>query len=201
MKHVIFDIGGVVLDWRPGKLLERFYPDEAERARMQPLIFLHADWLELDRGALSEAGILERIARRAGRPVPELDLLFEVIRDSLVPKPDTIALLELLRARGVPLYCLSNMPAGIYHQLRAMHGFWQHFDGVVISGLVGMVKPEAAIYEHLLASHGLRAADTVFIDDLPVNCEAARAVGLQAILFEDAGQCARALQALDVLAA
>jgi putative hydrolase of the HAD superfamily len=67
---------------------------------------------------------------------------------------------------------------------------------VVVSGLVGMVKPEPRIYEHLLASYGLQAAETVFIDDLPVNVEAARAVGLHAILFEDAGQCARALRGL-----
>jgi putative hydrolase of the HAD superfamily len=196
IRNLIFDIGGVVLDWRPGRLLERFYPDPAERQRMQPLIFLHADWLELDRGALSEREVLARIAQRAGRPCPELDTLFAAIRDSLVPKPDTVALLESLRGQGTPLYCLSNMPAGIYHELRALHGFWRHFEGVVVSGLVGMVKPEARIYEHLLATYGLRAADTVFIDDLPVNVEAARSVGLQAILFEDAAQCAGALDLL-----
>jgi putative hydrolase of the HAD superfamily len=196
MRNVIFDIGGVVLDWRPGRLLERFYPDAAERVRMQPLIFKHADWLELDRGALSELEILARIAQRAGRPVPELDPLFEAIRDSLVPKADTIALLDSLAAQRVPLYCLSNMPAGIYHQLRAMHDFWSHFHGVVVSGLVGMVKPEPQIYEHLLGTYGLRAADTVFIDDLAVNVEAARGVGLQAILFENAAQCAAALDLL-----
>jgi putative hydrolase of the HAD superfamily len=195
-RNIIFDIGGVVLEWRPGQLLERFYPDAAERERMQPLIFKHADWLELDRGALSEQEILARIGERAGRPVPELDTLFEAIRDSLVPKPDTIALLESLAARDVPLYCLSNMPTGIYLQLRAMHDFWRHFAGIVVSGQVGMVKPDPRIYEHLLGTYGLRASETVFIDDLPVNVEAARSTGLAAILFEDAVQCADALDLL-----
>jgi len=196
MRSVIFDIGGVILDWRPGRLLEHFYPDPQERARMQPLIFKHADWLELDRGALSEAEILARIAARAGRPVPELDTLFEAIRDSLVPKPDTALLLQSLQEQGVPLYCLSNMPAGIYHELRAIHDFWRHFQGVVISGLVGMVKPEPGIYEYLLGTYGLRAADTVFIDDLAVNVEAANAVGLKGLQFESAAQVAEALRQL-----
>jgi putative hydrolase of the HAD superfamily len=193
MHSVIFDIGGVILDWKPGRLLEHYYPDALERARMQPLIFMHSDWLELDRGALSEAEILARIAQRAGRPTPELDTLFEVIRDSLVPKPDTAELLQSLRDRDVPLYCLSNMPAGIYHELRAKHDFWRHFQGVVISGLVGMVKPEPQIYQYLLDTYGLRAADTVFIDDLPVNVEAANAVGLRGLHFRSAAQVAQAL--------
>jgi HAD superfamily hydrolase (TIGR01509 family) len=196
MKPIIFDIGGVVLDWRPGQLLERFYPDAAERERMQPLIFLHADWLELDRGALSEAQILARIAQRAGRPCPELDSLFAAIRDSLVPKPDTVALLETLAEAGRPLYCLSNMPAGIYHELRALHDFWRHFRGIVVSGLVGLVKPDPRIYEHLLASYGLRAADTIFIDDLQANVDAAKAVGLTGLHFQSAAQVAQALQQL-----
>lgn len=196
MPNIIFDIGGVILDWHPGRLLEHFYADPAERARMQPLIFQHADWLELDRGALSEAQILARIAQRAGRPVPELASLFEAIRDSLVPKPDTALLLQSLGAQGVPLYCLSNMPAGIYHQLRELHDFWRHFQGVVISGLVGMVKPEPQIYQYLLGTYGLRAADTVFVDDLPVNVAAAEALGLKGLHFQSAAQVAEALRQL-----
>jgi HAD superfamily hydrolase (TIGR01509 family) len=196
--NVIFDIGGVILDWQPGRLLERYYPDAVERERMRLLIFRHADWLELDRGALSEAEMLARIATRAGRPTPELATLFDAIRDSLVPKPDTVELLQSLSDRGVSMYCLSNMPAGIYHQLRARHDFWRHFQGVVVSGLVGMVKPDPAIYEYLLSRHGLRAADTIFIDDLPANVMAAQAVGLQGLHFESASQVAKALRRLHV---
>ncbi len=194
MKNVIFDVGGVLLDWNPGRILEGYYADAAERAAMRAAIFLHADWLELDRGTLSEPGLLQRVAVRAGRPVPELNNLFEVVRESLQLKADTVALLESLAARRVPLYCLSNMPPGVYAYLRQRFDFWQLFDGIVISGEIQLVKPERAIFEHLLDRYGLAAADTAFIDDHPANIAAAKALGLRAILFQDAQQCAAALR-------
>ena len=194
MKNVIFDVGDVLLDWNPGRVLQGFYADDSERERMKQLIFHHADWLELDRGAMAEDVLLQRIAERAGRPVPELNGLFEVVRDSLHPKQDTVALLGSLSARGVPLYCLSNMPSKIYATLSQRFDFWQHFDGIVISGDIRMVKPEPAIFRHLLERYGLRAGDTVFVDDLPANVEAAQRLGLHGIVFENAAQCELALQ-------
>ncbi len=194
MKNVIFDVGGVLLDWNPGRVLQSFYADANERERMKKLIFHHADWLELDRGTLAEDALLQRIGERAGRPVPELNSLFDVVRDSLHPKQDTVALLGSLSARGVPLYCLSNMPSKIYATLSQRFDFWQHFDGIVISGDIKMVKPEPAIFHHLLERYGLRAGDTVFVDDLPANVEAAQRLGLHGVVFENAAQCERALQ-------
>ena len=196
MKNVIFDVGGVLLDWNPGRILEGYYADPGERARMKQHIFLHADWLELDRGTLTESALLERIAGRAGRPVPELGNLFEVVRDSLQPKIDTIALLGSLAARRVPLYCLSNMPANVFSNLRKRFEFWSLFDGIVISGEVKLVKPEPAIFEHLLNHYELAAGESVFVDDLPTNIQAAQALGLHGVLFESARQVELALQAM-----
>jgi len=196
MKNVIFDVGGVLLDWNPGRILEGYYRDPDERTAMKQHIFLHADWLELDRGTLSESAMLERIAGRAGRPVPELGNLFEVVRDSLQPKSDTIALLGSLAARRVPLFCLSNMPANVFSNLRQRFDFWSLFDGIVISGEVKLVKPEPAIFEHLLNRYELVAGDSVFVDDLPANIQAARALGLHGVLFENARQVELALQAV-----
>jgi putative hydrolase of the HAD superfamily len=194
VKNVIFDVGGVLLDWNPGRILEGYYADAAERAAMKEAIFLHTDWLELDRGALSESALLERIAARAGRPVPELANLFEVVRESLQPKTDTLALLASLAARQVPLYCLSNMPPGTFTYLRERFEFWGLFDGIVISGEINMVKPQPEIFEYLLNRHGLVAADTVFIDDHAPNIDAAMALGLHTVLFQNAKQCEAALR-------
>src|SRR5258705_3553578 len=134
MRNVILEFGGVLLDWNPARILEGSYADAAERAAMKQVIFHHADWLEYDGGALSESALLERVGGRAGRPVPELASLFGVIRDSLQPKDDSIALLAALGARGVPLYCLSNMPAESFAYLGKRFEFWTHLHRTVISG-------------------------------------------------------------------
>ena len=196
MKNVIFDVGGVLLDWNPGRILAGYYADPSERAAMNRAIFLHADWLELDRGSLSQAALLERIAGRAGRPVPELADLFEVVHASLQPKLDTLALLTSLAARRVPLYCLSNMPAGTFAILKGRFDFWGLFAGIVISGEVNLVKPQPEIFAYLLGRYGLAAGDTVFIDDHQGNVDAARAMGFHAILFENGRQCEAALRSL-----
>jgi len=196
MRNVIFDIGGVVLDWNPDRILSGYYAEAAERAAMKQHIFLHDDWLALDQGALSESELLARIAQRAGRAVPELVNLFTVVHESLVPKPETVALLKSLAARAVPLYCLSNMPSKAYAYLRERYDFWGLFTGIVISGEVRLVKPQREIFEYLLARHGLTAARTVFIDDSAANVHAAQAVGLQTVHFQDARQCEEALRRL-----
>jgi putative hydrolase of the HAD superfamily len=85
------------------------------------------------------------------------------------------------------------MPASIYAHLRQRHSFWDVFNGIVISGEVQMMKPEPELFLHLLATFGLRAEESVFIDDLPANIESARQVGLHAICFKDAAQCRREL--------
>jgi putative hydrolase of the HAD superfamily len=198
MKNVIFDVGGVLLDWNPARILESIYADRTERAAMREVIFRHADWLELDRGTLSEAELLLRVAKRAGRAVPELANLFGHVRESLQPKLDTVALLVSLSARRVPLYCLTNMPPGTYAWLRQRFEFWNLFNGIAASGEIGLVKPQPEIFEYLLNRYGLAAADTVFIDDHAANIAAAKGLGLHAILFQTAEQCAAELSALQI---
>src|SRR5271169_5625104 len=111
VRNVIFDIGGVVLEWNPDEILKSYYADTDARAAMKSALFQHPEWILLDRGMLSESEALLRLEQRTGRPEQELAGLFEAIRGSLRPKLDTIALLEGLARRGVPLYCLSNMSA------------------------------------------------------------------------------------------
>jgi putative hydrolase of the HAD superfamily len=72
------------------------------------------------------------------------------------------------------------------------------FNGIVASGEIGLVKPQPEIFEYLLNRYGLVAADTVFIDDHAANIVAARALGLHAILFQTAQQCATELSALQI---
>jgi FMN phosphatase YigB (HAD superfamily) len=196
VRNVIFDLGGVVLEWNPDQILSRFQKDPDLRILLRQALFGHADWHQFDRGGLSEREVIDRMEARIGRPRGELIAIVDAVRESLVEKPDTLELIRELQRRAVPLYCLSNMPASIYAHLRIRHDFWDVFRGIVISGEVRMVKPEPQVFAHLLERYDLRAAESIFIDDLAVNIQAARDVGLHTILFRDAAQCRHELAAL-----
>jgi len=199
VRNVIFDLGGVLLDWNPDKILQGFYSDPALRALLKSELFLHPEWQAHDRGALRETELIESVRGRTGRPNAEVSALLHVVRESLVTKPETVALLRSLHRRGVPLYCLSNMPVSVYAHVRLRHEFWDAFSGIVISGKVKMMKPEREMFEHLLTRFKLDPRQTVLVDDLTPNIEGARAVGLHAIQFRDAAQCAQELDALMAL--
>jgi putative hydrolase of the HAD superfamily len=196
MRNVIFDLGGVVLEWNPDAILEGYYTDPEERATMKAALFKHPDWLQMDRGTLTESEALARLQQRTGRPVAELSGLFDAVRSSLRPKAETVALLESLARRDVPLYCLSNMPASTFAYLREQHAFWYVFKGIVISGEIKMAKPEREIFEYLLHRYALAAAETVFVDDHAPNIQAAQSLGLHTVWFRDAAQCALELERL-----
>jgi putative hydrolase of the HAD superfamily len=193
VRNVIFDLGGVVLDWNPAGIVALFEPVLERQAALRHALFGHADWRMFDRGGLSESELIQRLQLRLGSTQAEVEAILDAIRNSLVEKPETVELLRALQARGTPLYCLSNMPAAIYTHLRQRHNFWDAFSGIVISGEIQMMKPEPEVFMHLLETFNLRAEESVFIDDLPANVESARQVGLHAICFKDAAQCRREL--------
>lgn len=195
VSNVIFDIGGVLLEWNPAKILADFYADPELRGLLRNSLFHHPEWRALDRGELGESELIARVGARTGRPPAELAELLAAARESLVIKADTVELLQSLRGKA-GLYCLSNMSVPVYRQLRERHDFWEAFDGIVISGDVMLLKPEREIYEYLLRRYALRAHETVFIDDVAENVDGARAAGLQAIHFSGAADCARRLQAM-----
>jgi putative hydrolase of the HAD superfamily len=189
IRNVIFDLGGVVLNWNPDQIVSRFEVHPTLRGSFKESTIGHSDWRQFDRGILTELEMIERIQSRTGRSPLEVSRIMDAIRDSLTEKLDTVKLMRRLRARGVKLYCLSNMPASIYAHLRERHGFWDVFQGIVISGEIKMMKPDAEIFSHLLEKFKLAAEETVFVDDLAANIEGAKAVGLQGVLFRDAFQC------------
>lgn len=194
IRNVIFDLGGVLVTWRPQEIIDAFYSEPDLRSALREHVFAHSDWTELDRGTLDERAAAERFAQRMSRPVDEMTALLERVRNSLEPVPATIALAEELHSQGLSLYALSNISPSMFAHIRARHAFFDLFSGIVISGAINKVKPEPGIYEHLAERYSLAFVESVFVDDLPANVEAARRLGLAAVLFENAEQCRRELE-------
>ena len=198
IRNVIFDFGGVLVRWRPREIIESFYQDARLRRLVQEAVFEHPDWVDWDRGTLSDDDAVERFAARMQRPVEEMHRLMHHVRQSLDALDDSHALVRSLSARGVPLYALSNMSRSTFAHLKTHHEVFGHFRGIVISADIRLVKPDPRIFEHISREFDLIPAETVFIDDHLPNVEAARALGFRTIHFSDAAHCSGELRALGI---
>ena len=194
IKNVVFDAGGVLLEWNPPRVIARLYPDPQVQAQIREYIFEHPDWHEYDRGTITEASAPAHFARLSGRTPDEVRVLLRATAESLRPIDGTVLLLDELAAAGVLLYLLSNMPEATYHILIKRHGFFAHFKHHVVSGKILLLKPEHAIYRHLVETTGIVPAESVFVDDLTRNVVAARESGLHAIQFTTPEACRAALR-------
>jgi putative hydrolase of the HAD superfamily len=194
--NVVFDFGNVVFRWEPDRVVARVFATALECEKVLADFIGHDDWQALDRGSLHPAEAVNRAAMRTGLPAEKIGRLLDSVPPSLAPIAGSPELLYRVKAAGQPLYYLSNMHFASIEHLERAHDFWEVFEGGVVSCRVGKIKPEPAIYEHLLQQYGLDPADSVFIDDLPVNLAAAAKFGMRTIQFVDPAQCERELKAL-----
>ncbi|MBK8175392.1 MAG: HAD family phosphatase [Rhodospirillales bacterium] len=187
MTAVIFDVGGVLINWDPRYLYRTLFDgDDAAMERFLAEVCT-PDWnRRLDAGLPFADGVAELIAR-----FPEhagLIAAYDLRWEEMVPGAlsGTIAVVEALYAAGVRLYALTNFSAEKFPLVRRRFDVFALFDGFVVSGEVGLVKPDPGIYRHLLRRFDLEPASCLFIDDVAANVEGARAVGLRAEPFRGA---------------
>ena len=197
--NIVFDLGGVVFNWQPRKLISSVFADEDTQNLIMSDIIEHPDWQAFDRGTLEREQAIVRGARRSGLAEDDIRTLFDAVPGSLTPIPETIELINVLALTEHRLFVLSNMPIELMQHLEAEYDFWDKFDGKTISSRIQLIKPEIAIYEHLLATHGLIATETVFIDDLEKNLAAASTLGIHTIRFISPEQCRQDLTRLNCL--
>jgi 2-haloacid dehalogenase len=187
---VVFDLGGVLLDWDPTYVLER--------AQVQALD-IDGVQRELDLGAPVEQ-VRTQWHARFPTEVATIDHYLDNWHHTLPGSiDDTVAVLDELHRSGVRLYALSNFSGDLFREHRSRFHFLDTFDGLLISGDEGMVKPDPAIYDLLVERFDLDPVATVFVDDREDNVIGARAAGLHAVRFESAPQLRRDLARLGVL--
>jgi putative hydrolase of the HAD superfamily len=197
--NIIFDLGGVVITWDPDAFVADVFTDKEIQKIARKHILDHSDWIEMDRGTLTIKEAIKRGVERTGLPESEVKRLLQAVPLFLTPIKESLQLVYDLKKADHKLFVLSNLhPESIAH-LEKEFSFLELFDGRVISCRINKVKPEAEIYHHLISTYQLDVADTVFIDDFDINLEAANAIGLKTIKFEDADQCKRELEKLGCL--
>jgi 2-haloacid dehalogenase len=181
---VVFDLGGVLVDWNPRYLYRKLFDDEAEMDRFLSEVCT-MEWHHAhDLGVPPEETCPPLIA--AHPEYAEHIWAWTARSEEMVAGPidESVEILRALKDRGVPVYGLTNMETWTYPGRRERYPFLRWFDGTVVSGFEGVAKPDPRVFELLLDRFGLDAASTLFIDDSPKNVAAARGVGMQALEFE-----------------
>lgn len=190
-KAVVFDIGKVLIGWDPEGFYDRVIgPDR--RARLFAAVDLHAMNNGLDNGD----PWLASVTALAGRH-PDWRAEIMLWHDRWIemtgpPIAHSVRLLRALRARGVPVYALTNFGGESWRHAMPTYPFFAEFDGAAVSGDLRRMKPDAPIYAHVEAISGLTGPALLFTDDKAENIAAALARGWKGHLFsEPAGLAAR----------
>ena len=184
-RAVVFDLGGVLIHWDPRLLYRKLLPSEEAVERFLANVCT-PDWnLRFDAGRPLAEGIAEQVERFPHHE-PLIRAWQERFPEMLLPMHGSLALLEELSARGTKLYALSNWAAETFAHTRPRFPFLERFDGLVISGQIGLAKPDPRIFVHLLETHRLEPGDLLFVDDKDYNVAAARSVGIDGAVFESA---------------
>jgi 2-haloacid dehalogenase len=181
---VVFDIGGVLLDWDPRRLYRKLFDDEAEMDRFLSEVCT-MEWHHAhDLGVAPEETSPPLIA--AHPEYAEEIWAWTQRTEEMVGGPieGSVEILHSLKAAGVPCYALTNMETWTFPDRRERYPFLRELDGALVSGFEGVAKPDPRVFELLLERFDLEPTKTVFIDDSRTNVEAAREVGLQAVQFE-----------------
>ena len=196
---LVFDMGGVLIDFSAQLFTERLQVSGEDRALLERHVLRTTDWVRLDRGTITEAeALVHACAGLPRRLHAAADYIINHWNEPIVPIEGTAEVVRQLKARGYALYLLSN--AGV-----RQHSYWNDipgsecFSGTVISADLHLLKPEAAIYQALFDKFDLTPANCIFVDDLPLNVEAAQNAGMQGIVFYDAQQLRSELQKRGVL--
>lgn len=198
VQAVVFDIGNVLIEWQPERFYDRVIGLERRRA-MFAAVDLHGMNDRVDRGAPFRGTIYE-----TAEQFPEFRAEIRMWHDHWIemasPRiPHSIALLRRLRAKGVPVFALTNFGIESFAYARGIYEFLDEFDRAYVSGHMGVIKPEPEIYEMVEADCGIAPEALLFTDDRIDNINAAAARGWQVHLFDEPATWAARLVAAGLL--
>lgn len=192
----VFDLGGVFVDWNPMYLFRKLFPSEEEAQWFQDTICTK-DWnLEFDAGDIYAEGVAKLITRypRYWREIQAYDLRWKETFNGFID--GTIALHDELVQADVPTFAITNFSWEKWVTCLGEWPFLEKFDGVIVSGLEKLVKPDPRIFRLFCERYSLAPESCVFIDDNPLNVAGAQHSGMQALQFTSAGQLRADLRAL-----
>ncbi len=195
---VVFDIGNVLVDFAWEKFIEDkgFTGEIAERIGKASV--LSDDWKEIDRGVLSIEEIIGNFVKNDPEIKEQIEKTFSDFNNICIKRDATIPWITALKTAGYKVLYLSNYSGQVLEGTKEAMAFREFTDGGILSYTEHMIKPDREIYDLLVERYNLTPSKTVFIDDTPVNVEAAKNYGWKGIVFKDYKQVKEELEELGV---
>lgn len=200
IKNIIFDFGGVLVDWNPHYLFDKYFNDINEANYFVENI-CNSEWnAEMDGGKPFEQAVRERSAMFP-KYAEALKLYQTNWMDTMGEEiPGMYDLIKSLKINGFPvIYGLTNWSAETFPTVQKTYRIFSLIDKIVVSGEVKQLKPNPEIFHTLLDKYSLKAEESLFIDDNLKNVEGAKAVGINAVLFRGVEKLREDLKNLRVL--
>jgi len=195
---VVFDFGGVVVEWSMRALFDQFFDESIELDHFLSEVLTPAENLRCDLGVPLATVVGDLVERHPGHRAP-----LEAWRDRWIETipgeiPGTAALIAELRSSGYRIAGLSNFSAETFPWCRAEYAIFEQFDDIVISGDVGLAKPQPEIFQLVCDRNGIEPSQAVFLDDSPANVQGALDAGWSAFVFTSAEQARADLASIGV---
>lgn len=180
--NIIFDIGRVLIDFDWDSFVNRYLDPQAAEAVTEAM-WHDPQWIEFDRGVLSDEQVLKLFIANAPDREREIRLVFSKLGEIPHMRDETIPFIKRLKAEGHKVFFLSNYFEYLMHTAPQALEFVGLMDGGIFSCFEHMVKPDREIYELICERYSLVPSDCIFIDDRAENVTAAQALGMKGVHF------------------
>ncbi|MFX0035296.1 MAG: HAD family hydrolase [Candidatus Hermodarchaeota archaeon] len=183
IRNVIFDLGNVLLNFKPEIFLFSYVKDENFIKSFISNVISSEIWLNLDRGTLTIKNAKKQLINKFPEEKKFISTFFKHWMKMLTPIDENVKILYNLKSNGYRVYILSNYIQEAFKYVKNKYNFISIFDGVVISGNVKVMKPEIEIYQKLVDKYKIVPEECVFIDDIESNLFQARRMGMKTIFY------------------
>ena len=184
IKNIVFDMGGVLIRWKPEEILGQFdlSPEEAEILNRE--LFHGIEWMQQDRGILTGDGVAEAVCARVPEHLWETvkSMVYGWYQQYLIPMPGMAELVRELKSNGYRIYLLSNASLALRSYFPRIPGS-ECFEKLLVSAEEKLLKPSHEIFERLYEKFELTPGECWFIDDSPANVEGAILTGMRGTVF------------------
>lgn len=190
IKNIIFDIGGVLLEYNPKTYLDKLNIEESKRKELNDIIFHNQKWRDCLNGFINNKELIDYLGK--GNPKYENEIEQILSKDNLKymlpPKQDMIEYYKSLKQKGYKIYLCSNITECTYDYIKDNFEIIQTADGGVFSCFEHISKPNIEIYQNLINKYQINVNESIVIDDTNKNIISANKIGFKTILFNDIGQ-------------